>query len=260
MTYWIFPWKQKYFDLYSCLSDYGYLEWRQKSNPAVGDIVFIYAATPIKQLLFLAKVTKIDIPYSETINKSHLTDNNYYSDSLKPSEYYFRMELISTADLGNLQLSYSTLKEYGLKSSLQGPVKVTGSLLNHILENFDIIFDNNKKEFIEGEAVRRSITSYERNQFAKEACIKHFGHSCQICGFNFEDMYGKIGKDFIHVHHISFISTNGGVAHEVNPKTDLIPVCPNCHAMLHRKINGMYLSPSKLKEYILGNKQKCNSI
>lgn len=250
MTYWIFPWKQKYFDLYSCLADYGFLEWRQKGNPDIGDVVFIYAASPIRQLLFMAKVTKINIPYSETINKSHLTDNYYYSNSLKPSDYYFRMEVISTSDLGNSQLSYSTLKTHGLKSSLQGPVKISGSLLNHIIENFDVVIDNKNNEYIEGEAIRRSITSYERNQFAKGECIKHFGYCCQICGFNFAENYGDVGKDFIHVHHITFISSNGGIAHEVNPHKDLIPVCPNCHAMLHRKINGRYLSPSELKECI----------
>ncbi len=61
---------------------------------------------------------------------------------------------------------------------------------------------------------------------------------------------GEVGRDFIHVHHISFISSMKGREHKVNPKTDLIPVCPNCHAILHRKINGKYLSPSELKNII----------
>ena len=47
-------------------------------------------------------------------------------------------------------------------------------------------------------------------------------------------VYGEIAKGFIHVHHLiplSEIKEN----YQVNPKTDLIPVCPNCHAMLHRQ-------------------------
>jgi 5-methylcytosine-specific restriction protein A len=36
------------------------------------------------------------------------------------------------------------------------------------------------------------------------------------------------------VHHLVKISSSGA-EHEVDPVTDLRPVCPNCHAMLHRK-------------------------
>ncbi|MBK9012922.1 MAG: HNH endonuclease [Saprospiraceae bacterium] len=44
--------------------------------------------------------------------------------------------------------------------------------------------------------------------------------------------YGGIGKDFIHVHHIVPIS-KPGEKYEIDPINDLIPVCPNCHSMLH---------------------------
>ncbi|MBD5227070.1 MAG: restriction endonuclease [Bacteroidales bacterium] len=75
-----------------------------------------------------------------------------------------------------------------------------------------------------------SVTSYERNQQAREKCLSYFGYSCQICGINFEKVYGEIGKGFIHVHHVDFISSFDGAAHEINPCEEQIPVCPNCHA------------------------------
>jgi len=53
------------------------------------------------------------------------------------------------------------------------------------------------------------------------------------CGFNFEVAYGPLGEDFIHVHHIVPIGTVGA-EYSVDPVKDLIPVCPNCHAMIHR--------------------------
>ncbi|MBE2217886.1 MAG: HNH endonuclease [Ignavibacteria bacterium] len=65
-------------------------------------------------------------------------------------------------------------------------------------------------------------------------CIKYYGAKCQICGFDFEEKYGDIGKGFIHVHHKVDISTIGK-EYEVDFKKDLIPVCPNCHAMLHKR-------------------------
>jgi hypothetical protein len=65
------------------------------------------------------------------------------------------------------------------------------------------------------------------------ACIAYFGCRCAVCGFDFEAMYGERGRGFMHVHHLvplSIIATG----YNVNPVTDLIPVCPNCHAMLHQ--------------------------
>jgi 5-methylcytosine-specific restriction protein A len=50
---------------------------------------------------------------------------------------------------------------------------------------------------------------------------------------NFGDVYGEIGKGFIHIHHLIPISEIG-TEYKINPITDLIPVCPNCHAMIHR--------------------------
>ncbi|WP_340169122.1 HNH endonuclease [Lacinutrix sp.] len=58
--------------------------------------------------------------------------------------------------------------------------------------------------------------------------------SCQVCEFDFEKNFGEIGRGFIHVHHLREISTLRK-EYIINPKTDLIPVCPNCHSMLHRK-------------------------
>lgn len=86
----------------------------------------------------------------------------------------------------------------------------------------------------EGSTVKISVNKYERNQEARQECIDHYGCFCQICGFNFEIFYGKLGKEIIHVHHIKPLSE---IKEEyvINPKTDLIPVCPNCHSMIHRK-------------------------
>ena len=56
-----------------------------------------------------------------------------------------------------------------------------------------------------------------------------------ICGFNFLERYGEIGRGFIHVHHVNPLSQTGEQI--VDPKTDLVPVCPNCHSMIHRDKN-----------------------
>lgn len=53
------------------------------------------------------------------------------------------------------------------------------------------------------------------------------------CGFNFEKIYGELGKGFIHVHHNKPVSETG--ATHIDPATDMSVLCPNCHSMVHRK-------------------------
>lgn len=91
-----------------------------------------------------------------------------------------------------------------------------------------------QSEFIEGNKKTTLTNRYERNRDARNACIEHYGAICCVCGFNFEKVYGEIGKGFIHVHHEVDISLIGN-EYKVDPIKDLKTVCPNCHAMLHQK-------------------------
>lgn len=86
----------------------------------------------------------------------------------------------------------------------------------------------------EGQRTQVLVNRYERDRNARDACIQHYGAACKVCDFNFEKIYGEIGKGFIHVHHTVPVSELGE-EYTVNPLEDLVPVCPNCHAMLHRR-------------------------
>jgi 5-methylcytosine-specific restriction protein A len=92
----------------------------------------------------------------------------------------------------------------------------------------------NTEDLFEG--IKRTVTvnSYERNSKARQLCVKHRKAICAVCTFDFEKTYGEIGKGFIHVHHLTPVSQIGK-AYQVDPINDLIPVCPNCHSMLHRQ-------------------------
>jgi 5-methylcytosine-specific restriction endonuclease McrA len=90
------------------------------------------------------------------------------------------------------------------------------------------------KEYPEGTATKVLINSYERNPKARAKCIEFHGARCCICGFDFEAAYGRIGTGYIHVHHLTPLSSITK-EYRVDPKKDLRPVCPNCHAIIHRK-------------------------
>lgn len=89
------------------------------------------------------------------------------------------------------------------------------------------------EKFIEGSRKKVYVNSYERDSTARQKCIQHYGESCEVCGFHFDYFYGSLGKGYIHVHHLKPISSIGE-EYEVDPIKDLRPVCPNCHAMLHK--------------------------
>lgn len=92
------------------------------------------------------------------------------------------------------------------------------------------------KKYVEGAKKQVRVNAYERDTKARNACLTHHGYNCAVCGFNFQARYGEIGKDFIHVHHLKPLALTDG-QYELDPVTDLRPVCPNCHAMLHRGEN-----------------------
>ncbi len=90
------------------------------------------------------------------------------------------------------------------------------------------------QKFYEGTLKMITVNAYERNSQSRDICIAHYGLNCVVCGINFQEKYGYIGKGFIHVHHLKPLSEIG-TAYALNPVQDLRPVCPNCHAMLHKK-------------------------
>ena len=87
--------------------------------------------------------------------------------------------------------------------------------------------------YSEGADSKSIVNRYERDLRARSACIRHHGYSCVACGFDFAATYGRLGKGFIHVHHLVPLASVGR-AYKVDPIRDMRPVCANCHSMLHR--------------------------
>lgn len=91
-----------------------------------------------------------------------------------------------------------------------------------------------QEPLVEGARRRVTVNIYERNSKARGECLKEHGYRCAVCEMSFEDYYGDIGREFIHVHHIKELSSIRR-KYEIDPVKHLRPVCPNCHAMLHKK-------------------------
>jgi predicted HNH restriction endonuclease len=87
---------------------------------------------------------------------------------------------------------------------------------------------------VEGAIQSVLVNSYERSELARERCIAHYGTACSVCGIELGSVYGKAGEGLIHVHHLQQLS-DAEKEHVVDPVRDLRPVCPNCHAIIHRR-------------------------
>lgn len=94
---------------------------------------------------------------------------------------------------------------------------------------------------------------FERNPKNRKLAIQHHGLDCFVCGFNFEEVYGERGKDFIEVHHVKPLSMLEKAV-EVNPETDLVPLCANCHRIIHRRKDDV-LNLESLKNMISKEKR-----
>lgn len=101
--------------------------------------------------------------------------------------------------------------------------------------------DEEWAEFGGGETADIGVNRFERDREARAACLTHKGTRCAVCRLDFEERYGDIGRSYIEVHH-RFSAFDVDEDYVLDPVRDLDPVCPNCHAMLHRTRPAMSVS------------------
>ena len=88
--------------------------------------------------------------------------------------------------------------------------------------------------FPEGAVSALQVNRYERDQRNRDAAILIHGAICKACGLDFGSLYGEVAAGFIEVHHTTPVSQLGPDYH-VDPARELVPLCPNCHAVAHRR-------------------------
>jgi 5-methylcytosine-specific restriction protein A len=102
----------------------------------------------------------------------------------------------------------------------------------------------------EGGVLLRQHLRRERNQQlrrAKIAAVRSAGLAiaCEVCGFEFERVYGDRGRDYIECHHRTPLFSSGATKTTLH---DLALICSNCHRMIHR--TKTWLLPEQLKAIV----------
>jgi 5-methylcytosine-specific restriction endonuclease McrA len=123
----------------------------------------------------------------------------------------------------------------GLPSELQAGNNRSAKVAEDSLQVDDVTHGDVDKAIpdTEGKKRIRLHAYYERSQRNRRQAIETHGTTCAVCTFNFDETYGKdYAKGYIQIHHIKPLSEYEG---GVDPATDLVPLCANCHAMAHRR-------------------------
>lgn len=89
---------------------------------------------------------------------------------------------------------------------------------------------------------------YERDpeliKAAKAKAMREDRFFCEACTFDFAKVYPGLGFGFIECHHRHPIAKAGIRENSIE---DLALVCSNCHRMLHRRFDDMFLTVEQLK-------------
>ena len=240
MKYWIVPSKDSVFRIGDAIkAQDGLVDWRTDKF-SVGDIVFIYKTIPEKRVHYKMEVVKVKMIFDQTFEQEPFwTDKDQYYGGI--ISFYARFKLLE--EYTDNALSLEHLNEHGYEGIPRSVRECKDERLIDFLlhphqivneDTYDVDYPEDDDKLYEGALITVRANKYERSQKARRECVAKKGYQCLVCGKDFEATYGEIGKNFIHVHHLTPISSIGK-EYELNVDTDLVPVCPNCHYMLHRK-------------------------
>ena len=133
MDNWIFISNPKRFRMDDWLAVNQYIEFVQNNNVQVGDIIYLYTTSPVQRIEYKLIVDKVNIPYEYGIDDSEYSLEPQVLDANRGKKLC-RFKMLKRVESPSLHLS--VLREYGLKSSMQGPLKVSGELLDYIESYF----------------------------------------------------------------------------------------------------------------------------
>ena len=265
MANWLVTVNYDEFDLEKAFDALPEIYWKNSATTEgkglqIKDIVYVYVTQPISKVMYQFKVIGHADPSEYPLAQKAFWKDRTQLNSIKG---YVVFEKLKKVDKATLSFDYFVQNNLISGAPIQGrrtdrdkaPNDSIRIFLAHIVNEFNNEAiatdypdeaDLENKSFPEGAKQTVQVNRYERNPEARAKCLEIHGICCEICKMSFAETYGTFAKDFIHVHHITplhKISEN----YEVNPETDLIPVCPNCHAMLHRQENGIPMTVERLK-------------
>jgi hypothetical protein len=186
---------------------------------------------------FLTEPVKIDRPVSWVADLLGLDETSLMYQGFNRMAGANREAVLSTH--GTIQSFINQLLAYdddGVPPQLFVASSRSEEIAKSSLQVDQIAHGEVDEEFIPDIEGRERIIrhrGYERSQRNRERAIEIHGTECKVCRFDFDKVYGfEHAGSYIEIHHVKPLSEYEG---EVDPATDLVPLCANCHRMAHRK-------------------------
>ena len=168
-----------------------------------------------------------------------------FNNRVFDAEYRYEGQTDKTKELQSIRFKKELKSEF--KSVFPEPVGSFtiqhGVDVNHFVFNHEVIEiqypEEEEKEYSEGRVAYRKHKTRERNPKVIKDAKKRFMRNnngrlyCESCGFDFFEVYGDRGEDFIEGHHTKLVSELTDV--DKTKVEDIAMLCSNCHRMVHRK-------------------------
>ncbi len=229
------------------------------------------STTELIQLL--TKILKPQGIDAQILNKRNDT---YFSQKVRNLKSHDTLEKLGYAEYSNSQYSITDKGRELVKNNMISIKYIlsSGFEYNDVKDSLGKVYDAKKTriipftEVISEGGVRSQVTKYyQRSQKLRNAAIDHFSKdgiiTCDCCGFEFRSFYGeKYGKSCIEIHHMKPIFKYEG---EKDDKTiaealkNLLPVCPNCHRVIHKNNITAELIP-QFKQYLISKSSTHSAI
>lgn len=110
-------------------------------------------------------------------------------------------------------------------------------------------------EALEGRLLIRRHLGRERDRKIRARKLqktldRHGRLACEVCCFDFHEIYGERGAGFAECHHVVPLHVSGETKTQLG---DLAILCSNCHRMIHRR--SPWLTPDALRTIVQGGQQ-----
>lgn len=166
--------------------------------------------------------------------KSHNTFAKYGYAEYENGKFYITEKGRQLIENNRINLQYILLSTFSYDDIKKSLGKVYKSRASTIIPFEELV--------AEGEAKRIVTKSYERSRKLRNVAIEHFSHNgiiaCDCCGFEFSSFYGeRFGKSCIEIHHLKpvFQYASMSLVQTIDEALkNLLPVCPNCHRVIHK--------------------------
>ena len=131
MGNWIIPANSKRYDFFSAFNNNSFIDWTKKAKYEEGDIVYLYCTKPQQKIMYKTVIDKIFNSSNREVNdRKYWINKNEFDESENEKKDFIRLKLLKYIDDENLFLD--NLKDNGLKTAPQGPLRVNEKLLSYI--------------------------------------------------------------------------------------------------------------------------------